>query len=95
MSKFQSPAKFFSLIPVCFIFVLGASSFCGGDYLFWGGPRGCELLLGCGGDCVDDRTRRGVIYPPKNWAGLDSNQRRLTPMGLQPIPFSRSGTDPF
>jgi len=29
-----------------------------------------------------------------NWAGLDSNQRRLTPMGLQPIPFSHSGTDP-
>ena len=29
-----------------------------------------------------------------DWAGLDSNQRRLTPMGLQPIPFSRSGTDP-
>ena len=28
------------------------------------------------------------------WAGLDSNQRRLTPMGLQPIPFSHSGTDP-
>ena len=29
-----------------------------------------------------------------DWAGLDSNQRRLTPMGLQPIPFSHSGTDP-
>ena len=28
------------------------------------------------------------------WAGLDSNQRRLTPAGLQPAPFSRSGTDP-
>ena len=35
--------------------------------------------------------------PPQKknmWAGLDSNQRRLTPMGLQPIPFSHSGTDP-
>ena len=30
----------------------------------------------------------------KQWAGLDSNQRKLTLMGLQPIPFSRSGTDP-
>ena len=30
-----------------------------------------------------------------NWAGLDSNQRKLTLMGLQPIPFSHSGTDPF
>ncbi len=30
----------------------------------------------------------------QHWAGLDSNQRRLTPMGLQPIPFSLSGTDP-
>ena len=30
----------------------------------------------------------------RQWAGLDSNQRRLTPMGLQPIPFSHSGTDP-
>ena len=28
------------------------------------------------------------------WAGLDSNQRRLTPTGLQPVPFSHSGTDP-
>ena len=31
----------------------------------------------------------------KQWAGLDSNQRRLTPTGLQPVPFSLSGTDPF
>ena len=30
----------------------------------------------------------------RDWAGLDLNQRRLTPMGLQPIPFSHSGTDP-
>ena len=30
----------------------------------------------------------------KQWAGLDSNQRKLALMGLQPIPFSRSGTDP-
>jgi hypothetical protein len=29
------------------------------------------------------------------WAGLDSNQRRLTPTGLQPVPFSHSGTDPY
>src|SRR5690606_18429767 len=28
------------------------------------------------------------------WAGLDSNQRRLSPMNLQSIPFSHSGTDP-
>jgi hypothetical protein len=32
--------------------------------------------------------------PRKQWAGLDSNQRRLTPTGLQPVPFSHSGTDP-
>ena len=31
----------------------------------------------------------------EDWAGLDSNQRRLAPMGLQPIPFSHSGTDPY
>ena len=30
----------------------------------------------------------------EHWAGLDSNQRRLAPMGLQPIPFNHSGTDP-
>ena len=30
----------------------------------------------------------------RQWAGLDSNQRKLTLMGLQPIPFSHSGTDP-
>ncbi len=29
------------------------------------------------------------------WAGLDSNQRRLSPMDLQSIPFSHSGTDPL
>ncbi len=28
------------------------------------------------------------------WAGVDSNHRRLTPMDLQSIPFSRSGTYP-
>ena len=28
------------------------------------------------------------------WAGLDSNQRKLTLTGLQPVPFSLSGTDP-
>jgi hypothetical protein len=31
----------------------------------------------------------------KKWAGLESNQRRLAPTGLQPVPFGRSGTDPF
>ena len=30
----------------------------------------------------------------KKWAGVDSNHRRLTPTGLQPVPFSHSGTDP-
>jgi hypothetical protein len=28
------------------------------------------------------------------WRGLDSNQRRRTPTGLQPVPFSHSGTPP-
>ena len=28
------------------------------------------------------------------WAGLDSNQRKLPLMDLQSIPFSHSGTDP-
>lgn len=28
------------------------------------------------------------------WAGRDSNPRRLTPPGLQPGPFDRSGTYP-
>ena len=31
----------------------------------------------------------------KQWAGLDSNQRKLTLTGLQPVPFSLSGTDPI
>lgn len=39
--------------------------------------------------------KRGFLDKNHQWAGLDSNQRRLTPMGLQPIPFSHSGTDPF
>ena len=30
----------------------------------------------------------------RQWAGLDSNQRKLTLTGLQPVPFSHSGTDP-
>ena len=33
-------------------------------------------------------------YHVTQWAGLDSNQRKLTLMGLQPIPFNHSGTDP-
>ena len=36
-----------------------------------------------------------AITKVKKWAGLDSNQRKLTLMGLQPIPFSHSGTDPI
>ena len=28
------------------------------------------------------------------WAGLDLNQRRQMPTGLQPVPFGHSGTDP-
>jgi hypothetical protein len=36
------------------------------------------------------------VSPQKEkWAGLDSNQRKLTLTGLQPVPFSLSGTDPF
>ena len=35
------------------------------------------------------------VQKRQKWAGLDSNQRKLTLMGLQPIPFSRSGTDPI
>jgi hypothetical protein len=31
---------------------------------------------------------------PKNWAGVDSNHRKLALMDLQSIPFSRSGTYP-
>ena len=41
-----------------------------------------------------------TVSPPdtpskEQWAGLDSNQRRFTPTGLQPVPFSHSGTDPY
>src|SRR5574341_113553 len=28
------------------------------------------------------------------WGGEDSNLRRLTPTGLQPVPFGHSGTSP-
>ena len=47
------------------------------------------------------------LHPPSNfelpstrrsryrwWRELDSNQRRRTPTGLQPVPFSHSGTPP-
>ena len=44
----------------------------------------------------DSDSLSSVDSPRKDeWAGLDSNQRRLTPTGLQPVPFSLSGTDPF
>ncbi len=39
-------------------------------------------------------SRANFVVRQKYWAGLDSNQRKLTLMGLQPIPFSHSGTDP-
>ncbi len=38
------------------------------------------------------RIRAGQIV--KQWAGLDSNQCRLSPANLQSAPFSHSGTDP-
>jgi hypothetical protein len=41
-----------------------------------------------------DLLQVGVTDLKKKWAGKDSNLRRLTPTGLQPVPFSRSGTDP-
>ena len=45
---------------------------------------------------TDSKSKWAIITPiKKKWAGLDSNQRRLTPTGLQPVPFSLSGTDPF
>jgi hypothetical protein len=47
-----------------------------------------KLGINCDSVSSDDKSS------DNNWAGLDSNQRRLTPMGLQPIPFSHSGTDP-
>lgn len=31
---------------------------------------------------------------PQIWRGKDSNLRRLTPTGLQPVPFGHSGTPP-
>jgi len=37
---------------------------------------------------------RNSVRIAGQWAGLDSNQRRLAPTGLQPVPFSHSGTDP-
>ena len=42
--------------------------------------------------------RLSVLATPKPsgwWRGLDSNQRRRTPAGLQPAPFSHSGTPPI
>ncbi len=50
-------------------------------------------IVSLGADCNE---KSPVDTPSKNkWAGLDSNQRKLTLMGLQPIPFSHSGTDPL
>jgi hypothetical protein len=47
----------------------------------------CSSLQEFAGPCTD-------MQNPAKWAGLESNQRRLTPTGLQPVPFGRSGTDP-
>ena len=49
-------------------------------------------------DCESKRefaTPCEKVLKSQKWAGLDSNQRKLTLMGLQPIPFSHSGTDPI
>jgi hypothetical protein len=49
-------------------------------------------IVSSGADCD---SKSPVDTPTKNkWAGQESNLRRLTPMGLQPIPFNHSGTDP-
>ena len=37
---------------------------------------------------------RAASLRKSRWAGLDSNQRSGNAMGLQPIPFGHSGTDP-
>ena len=36
-----------------------------------------------------------LSYGPTNWAGLDSNQRRPKPAGLQPAAFDHSATCPL
>ncbi len=54
------------------------------------------ILSPCNSESKQDFARQCEnTQKPKKWAGLDSNQRRLTPTGLQPVPFSHSGTDPF
>ena len=57
----------------------------------WGGHKSCDIVA-LGAEKKPMTT--DVTGWNRQWAGLDSNQRRLTPMGLQPIPFSHSGTDP-
>jgi hypothetical protein len=54
---------------------------------------GCTQSLAC---CRSSLVNSHYTTQNKapQWTGQDSNLRRLTPMGLQPIPFSLSGTCP-
>ena len=56
-------------------------------------PHSPKLLLTTN---VNPLIRSHVLRPQTAswWRGLDSNQRRRKPTGLQPVPFSHSGTPP-
>lgn len=57
---------------------------------------GVDNVLSTGQLGVKSDLMSPADIPKKNkWAGQDSNLRKLTLMGLQPIPFSHSGTDPY
>lgn len=51
------------------------------------GADHCLVAVGAQGDRLEREVRI--------WARVDSNHRRLTPTGLQPVPFVHSGTRPL
>ncbi len=57
----------------------------------WTGRNSCDMVaLGA----KKKPMTTDVTGSNRHWVGLDSNQRKLTLTGLQPVPFSHSGTDP-
>jgi hypothetical protein len=56
---------------------------------------GIQADMGAHKKTVLINEKDGFLSKKLKWAGLDSNQRRLTPTGLQPVPFSHSGTNPI
>ena len=62
--------------------------------LFRASACACMRLCASEPQLAQDAEKPAVAGLSSQWERLDSNQRRHTPTGLQPVPFSLSGTLP-